>query len=93
MQERALRVIQVLIDHQTKAGIDIANAMAQVWFTEAGLHDEEYSLALETAENNGWLIPGTRLGTIQITHEGWRAVTGARNTVKPSLPAFVATET
>jgi hypothetical protein len=43
------------------------------------LHYEKYSLGLETAENNGWLIPGTRLGTIQITHEGWRAVIGARN--------------
>ena len=78
MQDQARRVIQILIDHQSEAGIDIANGMAHVWLTEAGLHDERYSLGLETAENNGWLIPGKRLGTIQITHEGWRAVTGAR---------------
>jgi hypothetical protein len=37
MQERARRAIQILIDHQSEAGIDIANAMAQVWFTEAGV--------------------------------------------------------
>ena len=77
MQERARRVIQILIDHQCGTDIDIANAMTEVWFTEAGL--EKYSLGLETAEDNGWLIPGTRLGTIRITHDGWRAVTGARH--------------
>jgi hypothetical protein len=77
MQDRAQRVIQILIDHRSEAGVDIANVMAEAWFTEAGLHDEKYSLGLETAENNGWLIPGTRLGTIQITHKGWRAATGA----------------
>ena len=42
MKEQARRVVQILIDHQCEAGIDIANGMAQVWFTKAGLDDHEY---------------------------------------------------
>jgi hypothetical protein len=44
VMEEARRVMQILIDHQRQPGIDIANAMAQGWFTEAGLDDQEYGL-------------------------------------------------
>lgn len=78
MEEQARSVIQILIDHQCEVGIDIQNAIAQVWFTEAGLDDHKYGFALAAAGKVGWLkFPGTRPRTFQITQEGWRAVTGA----------------
>jgi hypothetical protein len=76
MKEQARRVVQILIDHQCEAGIDIANGMAQVWFTKAGLDDHEYSLALEAAAENGWIIPAG--GSSSPPHRGqissWRAI-------------------
>jgi hypothetical protein len=79
MEEPARLVIQILIDHDCEVGIDIANAMAQVWFTEAGLDYDEYIAGLTAAADNGWIIPGTHSGTIQITPDGSGAVTGADN--------------
>jgi hypothetical protein len=73
--EEALRVMRILIDHQCEPGIEIANAMAQNWFIEAGLEYDKYSIGLARAADNGWLLPGSKPGTILVTDAGVAAAT------------------
>jgi hypothetical protein len=69
----ALRVMRILVAHNCEIGIDIAIAMAQTWCIEDGL--EEHELGLGTAADQGWIMPGTRAGTLQITQAGVAAAT------------------
>jgi hypothetical protein len=75
--DMALRVMRVLIARGGEADIDIASAMAQTWLIEDGLEANEYEPALVTAGDKGWVVDGSRPGTIQITAAGLAA--GARD--------------
>jgi hypothetical protein len=79
MEDKARRVMEVLIDHDCEVGVDIAYAVAQVWFAEAGLSDDEYRAGLQAAGDEGFITHGNRPGTIQVTEAGFCAATGARD--------------
>ena len=71
-----LRVVRVLIDHGCEPGADYADALAQTWFTEAGLDDQECELGLVTARDKGWLVvPPDRPGIFQLTQAGFDSAT------------------
>jgi hypothetical protein len=78
MEEEALRVMRVLIDHGCEPGPEYPDALAQMWFREAGLDDVEVERGLVAARNKGWLImPSDRPGWFQITQAGFDAATAA----------------
>lgn len=71
-EQEALRVIRVLIDHGCEPDADIANTMAQAWFTDAGLNDEEYERGIGFAGHHGWIVL-SRGRRFQITQAGFTA--------------------
>jgi hypothetical protein len=72
--DEALQVMKILVEHECEPGVDVANAMAQTWFTQAGLEDDEYKRGLTTAGKQEWLVQ-TRDGFIQMTAAGLAAAT------------------
>ena len=68
MEDEALRVIRVLIDHGCEPGPDYPDELSQIWFAEAGLNDAETERGLIAAHPKGWIImPSDRPGWFRIT--------------------------
>jgi hypothetical protein len=73
MDDEALRVVRILVDHGCEPGADYDDAEAQIWFAEANL-DEEIELGLIVARDKDWLImPPDRPGKFLITQAGFDA--------------------
>ena len=51
MDDEALRVVRILVDHGCEPGADYDDAEAQIWFAEADLEDEEIELGLIVARD------------------------------------------
>ena len=78
MEEDALRVMRVLVDHGCEPGPDYSDALAQIWFREAGLKDDEVERGIVVARDKEWLIlPRDLPGRFQITEPGFDAATAA----------------
>ena len=75
-EQEALRVMRVLIDHGCEPDMDIADAMAQSWLTEAGLNDHEYERGIGFAGDHRWIVL-SGWGRFRITQAGLIAATGA----------------
>ncbi|WP_298885450.1 hypothetical protein [uncultured Bradyrhizobium sp.] len=75
-EQEALQVIQILFDHGCVPDIDIADAMAQSWFTEAGLHDYEYERGIGFAGDHRWIVL-SGWGKFRITQAGLVAAMAA----------------
>ena len=76
MEDEALRVIRVLIDHGCEPGPDYPDELSQIWFAEAGLNDAETERGLIAAHHKGWIImPSDRPGWFRITQAGFDAAT------------------
>jgi len=74
-EQEALRVMRVLIDHGCGPDIDIADAMAQSWLTEAGLNDYESERGIGFAGDHRWIVL-SGWGRFRITRAGLIAVMG-----------------
>ncbi|MDA9435684.1 hypothetical protein [Bradyrhizobium sp. CCBAU 51627] len=75
-EQEALQVIRILVEHGCGPDIDIADAMAQLWFTEAGLHDCEYERGIGFAGDHRWIVL-SGWGKFRITQAGLVAAMGA----------------
>ena len=74
MDDEALRVVRILVDHGCEPGADYDDAEAQIRFAEADLEDEEIELGLIVARDKDWLImPPDRPGKFRITQAGFDA--------------------
>ncbi|WFU74100.1 hypothetical protein [Bradyrhizobium sp. CB2312] len=68
-EQEALRVMRVLIEHGCGADIDIEDAMAQSWLTEAGLSDYESERGIGFAGDYRWIVL-SGWGRFRITQAG-----------------------
>ena len=74
MDDEALRIVRILVEHGCEPGSDYDNALAQTWYAEADLEDEEIELGLIVASDKSWIImPPDRPGKFQITQIGFDA--------------------
>lgn len=73
-KEEALLVMRVLIDHGCEPDTGIADAMAQTWFTGAGINDQEYERGLGFASDHRWIVLNGP-GRFEITKAGFSAAT------------------
>ncbi|WFU42759.1 hypothetical protein QA640_10020 [Bradyrhizobium sp. CB82] len=76
-EQEALRVMRVLIDHGCGPDIDITDAMAQSWLTEAGLNDYESERGIGFAGDHRWIVL-SGWGRFRITQAGLSAAMGPK---------------
>jgi hypothetical protein len=70
--------MRILIDHGCEPGNDYTDTLAQTWYDEAGLADEEHECGLAFARDKQWIIMSRdRLGVFQVTQAGFDAATAA----------------
>jgi hypothetical protein len=75
-----LRVMRILIDHGCEPGNDYADRLAQTWYDEAGLTDEETERGLAFDRDKEWIIMSRdRLGIFQVTQAGFDVATTGRS--------------
>lgn len=74
-EQEALRVMRVLIEHGGGPDIDIADAVAQSWLTEAGLSDYESERGIGFAGDHRWIVL-SGWGKFRITQAGLIAAMG-----------------
>ncbi|MHC4042880.1 hypothetical protein [Bradyrhizobium sp. 23AC] len=86
-EQEALRVMRVLIDHGCGPDIDIADAMAQSWLTEAGLNEYESERGIGFAGDHRWIVL-SGWGKFRITQAGLVATMGPMTGPKPKLKSI-----
>ncbi|MEZ2144826.1 hypothetical protein AAE026_21415 [Bradyrhizobium sp. DN5] len=86
-EQEALRVMRVLIDHGCGPDIDIADAMAQSWLTEAGLNDYESERGIGFAGDHRWIVL-SGWGRFRITQAGLIAARGSMIGPKSKLKSI-----
>ena len=69
-----LRVMRILIGRGCEPGPDYSDQLAQTWFAESDLSDEETELGCVVARDNGWLIMAPdRPGSFRLSQAGFEA--------------------